>query len=114
MANLSKNLKENIEKVFSASVRLVGEENQQIAKVASFCGAGVDDGSVAYAIACGADAILSSDWKHHLILACHEAGIAVLELSHYASEQYGFEKYYEKICKSISLPCSLHRENDLL
>ena len=100
--------------VFMANVRLVGEENKQITKVASFCGAGVDDGSVAYAIACGADAIVSSDWKHHLILACHEAGVAVFELSHYASEQYGFEKYYEKICKSISLPCSLHRENGLL
>jgi putative NIF3 family GTP cyclohydrolase 1 type 2 len=100
--------------VFSASVRWVGDENKIIRIVASFCGAGVDDRSIDFAIACGADAIVSSDWKHHLILACHEAGVAVFELSHYASEEYGFEKYYEKMCKSIELPCVLHREEALL
>ena len=107
-------LKKNIEKEFSTSVRMIGEEEKTIRTVASFCGAGVDDQSIAFASACGADAIVSSDWKHHLILACYEAGIVVFELSHYASEEYGFEKYYEKMCKSIDLPCVLHREDGLL
>ena len=70
--------------------------------------------SVAFALSCGVDGMISSDWKHHLILACHEAGVAVFDLPHYASEEYGFEKYYEKMCKSISLPCTLHREDGLL
>ena len=107
-------LKKNIEKEFSASVRMVGAETKEIKTVASFCGAGVDDQAVAFAISCGADAIVSADWKHHLILACYEAGVVVFELSHYASEEYGFEKYYEKMCKSIQLPCVLHREDGLL
>ena len=109
----AEDLRRNMEKVFSVPVRLVGEK-KVVRKVASFCGAGVDDGTVAFAIACGADAIVSSDWKHHLILACREAGVAVFELSHYASEEYGFEKYYEKMCKSISVPCTLYRNDELL
>lgn len=107
-------LRARMKEVFSSEPKLVGNENKVISKVASFCGAGVDDSSVAFAIACGADAVVSSDWKHHLILACYQAGVAVFELSHYASEEYGFEKYYEKMCKSISLPCVLHREDGLL
>ncbi len=110
----AKALKEKMEQEFSSSIRLVGDVDKTIKRVASFCGAGVDDGSVAFAIANGADAIVSSDWKHHLILACYEAGVAVFELAHYASEEYGFEKYYEKICKSVALPCILHREEGLL
>ena len=110
----AKGLQENLCKTFSTTVRLVGDENRAIRRVASFCGAGVDDASVAFALSCGVDGMISSDWKHHLILACHEAGVAVFDLPHYASEEYGFEKYYEKMCKSISLPCALHREDGLL
>ena len=107
-------LQKNIGKEFSSLPKLVGDAGKTVRKVASFCGAGVDDGSVAFAVANGVDAIVSSDWKHHLILACYQAGVAVFELSHYASEEYGFEKYYEKMCKSISLPCALHKEDGLL
>ena len=110
----AKQLQENLGKTFSTKVRLVGDEGRMIRKMASFCGAGADDASVAFALSCGVDGILSSDWKHHLVLACHEAGVAVFQMTHYASEQYGFEKYYEKMCQSIPLPCELHRENDLL
>ena len=110
----AKTLKENLEKEFSCAVRLVGDGAKKVCKVASFCGAGADDASVAFAIAQGADAMVSADWKHHLILACYQAGVAVYELSHYASEEYGFQKYYEKMCKSSSLPCAFHREEGLL
>ena len=110
----AEDLRDGIEKVFSTTVRLIGDLKKPIRKVASFCGAGVDDRSIAFAIENGADAVVSSDWKHHLILACREAGVAVFEISHYASEEYGFEKYYEKMCKSISVPCLLHRDDDLL
>ncbi len=110
----AESLRENMEKHFRAPVRLIGDAAKTVGKVASFCGAGVDDGSVAFAIGCGVDAIVSSDWKHHLVLACHEAGVAVFQLSHYASEEYGFERYYEKMCKSIPIPCELHREDGLL
>ena len=111
---LAEDLQKGLEKEFSSSVRMVGDKNRAIRTVASFCGAGVDDASVAFAVACGADAIVSSDWKHHLILACYEAGVTVFELSHYASEEYGFIKYFEKMCKSIPVSCALHREEGLL
>ena len=110
----AESLKTALEKEFSACVRLVGDSQKPICKVASFCGAGVDDGSVGFAIANGVDAIVSADWKHHLILACHEAGVVVYSMSHYASEEYGFINYYEKMCKSIAIPCVLHRDEALL
>lgn len=110
----AKVLAEGFEKEFSAKPRLVGDGEKLIRKVASFCGAGADDSSIAFAIQNGVDAVVTADWKHHLILACYQAQIAVFELSHYASEEYGFKKYYEKMCKSISVPCVFHRESALL
>ncbi|MDE5896604.1 MAG: Nif3-like dinuclear metal center hexameric protein, partial [Clostridia bacterium] len=38
-----------------------------VKKIASFCGAGMDDATVAFAIASGADTFVSADGKHHLI-----------------------------------------------
>ncbi len=110
----AKTLAENMEKVFLGKVRLVGDGNKTVRKVASFCGAGADDSSIGFAIKNGVDAVITADWKHHLILACYQAGVAVFETSHYASEEYGFKKYYEKMCKSIPVSCDFHRETGLL
>ena len=110
----AKALAQGIEKEFLGKPRLVGNGEKIIRKVASFCGAGADDSSIAFAIKNGVDAVITADWKHHLILACYQAGIVVFEMSHYASEEYGFKKYYEKMCKSISVPCDFHRETALL
>jgi putative NIF3 family GTP cyclohydrolase 1 type 2 len=110
----AKALGENLEKVFSGEVRMVGDGGKEIRKVASFCGAGADDSSIGFAIQKGVDAVVTADWKHHLILACYQAGVTVFVLSHYASEEYGFIKYYEKMCKSICVPCAFHREEALL
>lgn len=110
----AKALGENLEKVFLGDVRVVGDGGKVIRKVASFCGAGADDSSIGFAIQSGVDAVVTADWKHHLILACYQAGVTVFVMSHYASEEYGFKKYYEKMCKSICVPCAFHREDALL
>ncbi len=108
-------LVENIKKEFSTGRILVyGAEDKLLSKAASFCGAGVDDGTVAFAKRNGADVLISSDFKHHHIQLLVESGIAVIVLTHYASEQYGFKKYYEKICRSVDIPCVYHVENELL
>ena len=65
--------------------------------MASFCGAGVDEQTLAFAKAQGADVVISSDYKHHFIAQAIELGLSVIVLTHYASEQYGFKKYYENI-----------------
>ena len=112
---LLKDLKENVEKEFSTKrILCYGDENKTISYVASFCGAGVDEGSIAFAKQSGAEMIISSDFKHHLIALALESGLAVMILPHYASENYGFEKYYEKIRRQIDVPCAYHTDKELL
>lgn len=71
--------------------------NRPVRKVASFCGAGTDDETVAFALRKGADTFVSSDAKHHLIAELAEAGLNVVLLTHYAAENYGFYRFYLKI-----------------
>ena len=91
-----------------------GAEDKKLRRIASFCGAGVDEESVLFAKAQGADAILSSDFKHHFIALAQELGLAVIVMTHYASENYGFEKYYEKIRRQTEIPCLYHTDDNLL
>ena len=98
----------------SASIRLVAKTGAVITRVASFCGSGVDEEAIAWAKAQGADAVVSSDWKHHLILDVFDSGMAAVVVSHYASENYGFQKYYEKIRQAVDIPCVYHTDEELL
>lgn len=93
---------------------LVYNGEKKVTRVASFCGAGGDEGGVAFAIQSGADAIISSDFRHHVIAAAVEAGLAVIVLTHYASENYGFKKYYEKFIGQTSVPCMFYTDETLL
>ena len=68
---------------------------------------------LAFAVREGADLVVSSDFKHHLLQYLVESGVAVIVLTHYASEQYGFEKYYKKISQTVSIPCVYHTEKEL-
>ncbi len=64
------------------------------------------DDTVAFAKAQGADLFVSSDLKHHQIADIVESGIAVLQLTHYCAESYGFEKIYEELKKYLNVPSS--------
>lgn len=68
-----------------------------VKKVASFCGAGMDEESIGFALKNGADTFVSSDAKHHLIAEAVERGLNVVIFTHYAAENYGFQKFYRKI-----------------
>lgn len=107
-------LAEKMKKVFSTSRILVYGGTQKIARAASFCGAGGDEEAVAFAVKNGADVIISADFKHHVITLALEKGLAVIALTHYASEQYGFEKYYQKIRAKAGVPCVYHTDENLL
>ena len=107
-------LVEGIGKVFNTNkVFTYGNLDENITRIASFCGAGVDMGSILYAKEKGAEVMISSDYKHHFIQLLVESGISVIVLTHYASEQYGFEKYYKKIREQVELPCIYHTEDNL-
>ena len=83
--------------------RVVVYGERSVNKVASFCGAGMDEGSIAFAIEQGADTVVTSDPKHHLIAQAVERGLNVLILTHYAAENYGFYQFYQKIKEKCPL-----------
>ena len=75
--------------------------DRPVGRVASFCGAGLDDATVAFAVGHGADTVVSSDGKHHLIAALAEAGVNVVLMTHYASENYGFIRFADNLKQKI-------------
>lgn len=109
------NLVENVNKELSTKRTLVyGVGEKTLKRAASFCGAGGDYESVAFAKAQGADVIVSSDFKHHVITYALELGLCVIVLTHYAAENYGYKKYYEKICQRTDVACVYHVDESLL
>lgn len=106
---------ENVKKEFSTDrVTVYGDTDRILTRAASFCGAGADDGSLSFAAREGADVVVSSDFKHHLLTFAAEKGMSVVVLTHYASENYGFQKYYQKICQRVDLPCEYHTDKYFL
>ena len=108
-------LKENMKKIFSTDRILVyGDENKTIHRVASFCGAGGDENAILFAKRNGADVVVSADFKHHVLMFAIESGLSVIAMTHYASENYGFKNYYEKIRRQVEIPCAFHTDTELL
>lgn len=83
--------------------RVVFYGERPVQKIASFCGAGMDEESVAFALSNGADTFVSSDSKHHLIAEAVGKGMDVVLFTHYAAENYGFKRFYRKIKEKGSL-----------
>lgn len=106
---------ENLKEVFQTNRALCyGDKDRKINRVASFCGAGGDYEGVAFAYAQNADVIVSADFKHHTIVDALERDVCVIALTHYASENYGFQKYYEKIRKALDISCEFHTDETVL
>ena len=67
-----------------------------------------------FAVKQGAQVLISSDFKHHVLALALEKGLSVIALTHYASENYGFEKYYEKMRQRLAVSCEYHTDTNLL
>lgn len=91
-----------------------GDGERKINRAASFCGAGVDGGAIARAKAQGAQVIVSADIKHNYICDALESGLCVVQLTHYASENYGFKKIYQVLREKLCIPCEYHQDEILL
>ena len=50
-----------------------------------------------------AQLIVTSDAPHHVIKDLIEKGRCLVLLTHYASENYGFKRFYEKVAKEQSI-----------
>lgn len=106
---------QNAAKEFITSRILVyGDKNKKISRAASFCGAGCDEHNIDFAVKNGADVFVSSDMKHHEILALTGMGVAVIIFTHYAAENYGFNKIYLKIKDGLGIPSAYYTDEELL
>ena len=107
-------LVKNMKKVFATERLLAYGDKKSVRRAVSCCGAGVDEESILFAAKAGADVFISADFKHHLLTLALEKGMDVVVLTHYASENYGFEKYCKKICQGLEIPCEYYTEKTML
>lgn len=98
----------------SNKVWLFGKEDREIQVVASFCGAGIDSSSIAFVQKNNVDVVVSSDIKHNILLELIEKNIAVVQMTHYANENFGFYKIYENLSKKLGCKCHYSLEEILL
>lgn len=100
-------LTQEIQKNFNTRRLIVhGNSDGEINKIACFCGAGLDDAAVEFAKAEKAGAVVSSDLSHHRISELVESGIAVIQLTHYCAENYGFKRIYQNLKTKLQVPSS--------
>lgn len=81
--------------------RVVAYGDRPVGRVASFCGAGLGEKELLFAAENGADTVVSSDGKHHLILSAEEKGLNLVLLTHYAAEHYGLCRFAENMKKNL-------------
>lgn len=96
------------------SKRILTYGNAPVKRIASFCGGGFDEAAISFALEHGADTICSSDSKHHLITAALEGGLNILLFTHYASEQYGFHRFFLRMKEALGVPCEYFAEERFL
>lgn len=100
-------LSQDIRKNFNTNRIIIhGGCDKKISKIASFCGAGLDDMAVAFAKSEKVGAVVSSDLSHHRISELVESGIVVIQLTHYCCEAYGFNKIYQNVKTGLQIPSS--------
>ncbi len=93
--------------------RLVVYGKKPVGRVASFCGGGFTYGALSFALAQGADTLISSDGKHHLIAEAVEKGLNVILLTHYAAESYGFAQFCKRMAEKLPVPCNFFSDRSL-
>ena len=94
-------LAEKLKKELNAEKVAVYGGDKKVSRIASFCGAGFDEEG--FALIGDAEAVVSSDIPHHMLVAASERGVSVINLTHYASEFYGFKKFAEELIKNLKL-----------
>lgn len=81
-------------------VRVVGDDQQPVARVAIACGSG---GSLLEAaIDQGADALVTGEATFHTLLAARAAAVAVVLTGHYASERFALERWATQLASEVA------------
>lgn len=95
--------KKRIAKEFGTKKTLVyGSPKNPVGLAASFCGGGAEY-ALSYAQKGGsANTIITSDMPHHILKELTERGKQVIILTHYASENYGFKRFFFAVEKKVA------------
>lgn len=105
------NIVNEISKNFSTSrVLYYGLDEKKSYKVLSLCGAGLSEREL-YG---DYDLIISSDIPHHVLLKALELNKKIIVITHYASESYGFEKFYEQIKNKLKVNSQIYIDCEML
>ena len=91
-----------------------GDDERLIKRVASFCGAGCSGEAAGMAIEGGADVLVSADIAHHMITGLFYNGVNVLQLTHYASEVYGFKQMAKNLAPHLGVPVCVYVDAQLM
>ena len=95
--------KSYIQKTFDTdNVMIFGQRDRQIKRVASFCGAGCGGKELEIAAENGADAVVSADFKHNVIKDALDCGVCVVQMTHYACENYGMKFFAKAAAEKLS------------
>lgn len=86
----------------------VGDPCKTIRKVSAVNGAGADAETLRAARAAGADVLISSEFKHHVLLEAREIGPALVSVGHYASEAY-FDDIVSDMLKGLLDADKIHK-----
>jgi dinuclear metal center YbgI/SA1388 family protein len=87
-----------IKKQFNTTkVLAYGKKTGKISTIASFCGSGASEAINEIKKGLECDVIVTSDIAHHELKQLIEAGKYIVILTHYASENYGFYKFFEQV-----------------
>lgn len=89
-----KNIKKSLN---TQKIIAYGKLSDTIKTVASFCGGGASYAEREVLKGTLADVIVTSDLPHHVLKLLIESEKKVIILTHYASENYGFYKFYENV-----------------
>ena len=103
-----------VKKTFSSERAICFGKDRTVKRVASFCGAGCDDKAIEFAYKNNVDVFVSGDMREHEIAALMANGINVIELTHYSSENYGFNKIYQSIKEKLKVPSEYFCDEELL
>lgn len=90
---------DTLEETLCCTVRLMGPKDRTVRRVGVSSGGGGDAWEAA--VACGCDAFVTGEMKHHLALAAADAGLVTLECGHYATEEPGICALAEALQKSL-------------
>ncbi len=100
-----------INKNFSTNKVLVyGKDEEKSYKVLSLCGAGLSEKELYGEY----DLIISSDIPHHLLLKGLELNKKFIVITHYASEIYGFERFYKEIKNKLKVNSQIYIDSEML